>query len=181
LKTYLQISLSLFFVLFIISCTESKDTVETDKKEDKVPSNQNKDVISNIRKYWPEGTFVQYFDNEKYIYIERWVKNKNIYLMEGSYMQLKPFIDTLFRMWGKLILDSDDLIKMYYKTNLSSDEIEFVLSKNDERVFVFENPFRSFPSIMKYSFESDSSFEVLERGFLNGAEKETIYRVKLLK
>jgi hypothetical protein len=149
--------------------------------EDKAPADKNKDVVSNIRKYWPEGTFVQYFDNEKYIYIERWIKSKNIYHMEGSYMQLKPFIDTLFRMWGKLILDNNDLIKMYYKTNLSSDEVEFVLSKNEDRVFVFENPFRSFPSIMKYSFESDSSFEVLERGFLNGTEKETIYRVKLLK
>lgn len=155
--------------------------MEINKKEDTSPAGHDKDVINNIRKYWPEGTFVQYFDDEKFIYIERWIKNTNIYHMEGSYIQLKPFVDTLFRMWGKLILDNDDLIKMYYKTNVSSDEVEFVLSKNDERVFIFENPFRSFPSIMKYSFESDSSFEVLERGFLNGAEKETIYRVRLLK
>lgn len=181
MKTYLQIFPLFFFFLFIPFCSEPSDKIGTNKSENVTPSDKNNNILKNIQKYWPEGTFVQYFDNEKYIYIERWVKNKNIYHMEGSYMQLKPFIDTLFRMWGKLILDSDNLIKMYYKTNLSNDEIEFVLSKNDEHVFIFENPFRSFPSIMKYSFESDSSFEVLERGFLNGSEKETIYRVKLLR
>lgn len=100
--------------------------------------------------------------------------------MEGSYMQLKPFVDTLFRMWGNLILNNED-IKMFYKTSLSNDEIEFVLSKNDEMVFVFENPFRNFPSIMKYTFDTDSTYEVLERGFVNGTEKETIYHVKLLR
>jgi hypothetical protein len=83
-------------------------------------------------------------------------------------------------MWGKLVCENDN-VKLTYKTSSENNEIDFVLSKNDENVFVFENPFRSFPSILKYSFLSDSCYEVLERGFKEGREEEVLYSVKKLK
>ncbi|MCX8081137.1 MAG: hypothetical protein N3F09_07880 [Bacteroidia bacterium] len=163
----------------LISCSREVQQ-QNSTAEPTLNESPNQKIINNINKYWPEGTYVQYFDNEKYIYVERWIKNEKVYLMEGCYIQLQPFMDTLFRMWGKLYF-KDEIIKMIYSTSMNKNEIEFVLSKNQDNEFVFENPFQGFPSIMKYNFVTDSTYEVLERGFLNGVEKETLYKVKLLK
>jgi hypothetical protein len=153
---------------------------ETKEKKDSV-ANPLQRTLKNINKYWPEGTFIQYFKDNQCAYIEKWItSDKKTRVMQGLYIQLHPISDTLFQMWGKLVCENDN-VKLTYKTSLENNEIDFVLSKNDENVFVFENPFRTFPSIMKYSFLSDSCYEVLERGFKEGREEEVLYNVKKLK
>lgn len=62
---------------------------------------------------------------------------------------------------------------MFYdvKGQNENKETEFVLTNNTDNKFVFENPFRDFPSIMEYRLLGDTLIEVTERGFVNNKEK----------
>lgn len=171
-----------YCVFFLFSCGDPEKVPLAETKEMKDPlSDPLQKTVKNIHKYWPEGTFIQYFKDNHCAYIEKWIaSDKNTRVMHGVYIQLNPVTDTLFQIWGRLVCEKDN-VRLSYKTSSDEKEIDFVLSKNDENVFVFENPFRTFPSIMKYSFLSDTCFEVLERGFREGREEEVIYNVKKLK
>jgi hypothetical protein len=43
-------------------------------------------------------------------------------------------------------------------------------------MYVFENPFRDFPSIMQYKIMGDSVIEVIQRGFEKNKEKVVEYK-----
>jgi hypothetical protein len=57
-------------------------------------------------------------------------------------------------------------------------ELEFTLTKAEDNLYVFENPFRDFPSIMQYRLFGDTAIEVTERGFEHNKEQVWKYTVR---
>jgi hypothetical protein len=85
-------------------------------------------------------------------------------------------VDTLFSMSLRLVQENDKAI-MYYSVKNQDDnkELEFTLTKSEDNLYVFENPFRDFPSIMQYRIFGDTAIEVTERGFENNKEQVRKY------
>ena len=81
--------------------------------------------------------------------------------------------DTLFRQSMKLQQIQDDLFMFFNVKNQNDNkEVEFRLTKQDNKVFTFENSFRDYPSIVTYKILNDSTINVLMHGFKNGEEKK---------
>lgn len=81
------------------------------------------------------------------------------------------------------LVDENGQIKMYYNAvrQNAGKETEFTLTHHDHNKFVFENPFRSFPSVMSYELMGDSAIRIIERGFMQNAEKVEDFVVKKIR
>lgn len=127
---------------------------------------------------WFEGNFE--FSTEQGLYREFWKKNN-----EGEYIGKGYFLhksDTSFLMRMKLYKDKK-LTKMDYNVRGQNEgkDVEFVLTKHEKDLFVYENPFRGFPSIMQYKLLGDTAIMVTERGFEDNKDKTrefTMFRMK---
>jgi hypothetical protein len=90
-------------------------------------------------------------------------------------------VDTLFSLSVRLVYDKEKT-KMFYTVKNSKEvkdkELEFTLTKAEDNLYVFENPFRDFPSIMQYRLFGDTAIEVTERGFENNKEQVWKYTVR---
>jgi hypothetical protein len=76
----------------------------------------------------------------------------------------------------RLVQDNDKAVMFYsLKNQDDSKELEFTLTKSDNNLYVFENPFRDFPSIIQYRIFGDTLIEVIERGFENNKEQVRKY------
>ncbi|MCA6437505.1 MAG: hypothetical protein ACK5QC_16395 [Bacteroidota bacterium] len=141
----------------------------------------NKDSSNNQKEkpfFWIEGVF-KYTSNSGE-YTEIWRKiNENEYIGKGYFIHLK---DTAFLMNMALYKDKE-AIKMLYDVKGQNDgkKTEFLLTKQQNKAFTFENPFRDFPSVMRYSLEKDSIIDVFEWGFVNGKEKIREYSIKRIR
>jgi hypothetical protein len=79
----------------------------------------------------------------------------------------------------RLIHEAEKTTLFYdVKDQKENKETEFTLTKGENNIYVFENPFRDFPSIMQYKIIGDSVIEVTERGFENNKEKVVEYKAK---
>lgn len=157
--------LSLIFLLGIFSsCEFGKSEKENKSFNDNVVN----DVTDTNSFKWVEGVFE--FDSDNGIYTEKWKKVSNTEFTGIDYFLLKT--DTLFKMKMRLYKVDDDY-KMSYIVNGQNEgkESNFTLTSISGNEFVFENPFRTFPTIMKYKFSGDSVIEVSESGFENNKEK----------
>jgi hypothetical protein len=153
---------NMFFLGLFFSCEYGK--------ADKVGEIENKAIelkdSTNIK--WVEGVFE--FNGDNGIYREKWKKISNTEYLGFGYFFLKS--DTLFKMQMKLYKVDDDF-KMSYLVNGQNEgkESNFTLTSKSDNEFVFENPFRSFPTIIKYKFTGDSIIEIHESGFEDKKEK----------
>lgn len=127
---------------------------------------------------WFEGNFE--YVTEHGLYREFWKKkNENEYIGKGYFLNKN---DTSFLMRMRLFKE-DGTIKMDYnvKGQNSGKDVQFALTKQDKNLYVFENPFRGFPSIMQYKLLGDTAINIVERGFENNKDKVqdfTIYKIK---
>jgi hypothetical protein len=58
------------------------------------------------------------------------------------------------------------------KNQNDNKDVEFRLTKQDNQTYTFENPFRDYPSIVTYKILTDTTINVVMRGFKNGKEKK---------
>ncbi|MBS1637329.1 MAG: hypothetical protein JST26_15520 [Bacteroidetes bacterium] len=113
---------------------------------------------------WPTGKYL-FYDDEA-IYTEVWHQLENgDYIGNGYYLSNED-CDTLFSMNMRLRKEKDKTLMSYMvKGQNDNKETEFTLTNNDKNVYIFENPFRSFPSIMKYEIHGDTAMTIEQRGF----------------
>ncbi|MGZ3884413.1 MAG: hypothetical protein ACXVPQ_04260 [Bacteroidia bacterium] len=126
---------------------------------------------------WPEGKYL--YVNGGGMYFEEWAKgDSGIYKGTGFFIN-QASNDTLFSTTMRLQRKKEKTTLFYVvKGQSDNKDVEFMLTKEDGNVFVFENPFRDFPSIMQYKILGDTAIEVTERGFVNNHENVKVYTVK---
>ncbi|MFN8115788.1 MAG: hypothetical protein U0W65_06710 [Bacteroidia bacterium] len=78
----------------------------------------------------------------------------------------------MFRQRMKLLMQQDGVF-MYFNVKNQNDnkDVEFRLTKQENKIYTFENPFRDYPSIVTYKILSDTSVNVVMSGFKNGEAK----------
>ena len=125
---------------------------------------------------WIQGKYIVVNDQSGFYY-EEWIKlNNNNYTGTG-YFLTRDCVDTIFSLKMRLMHEVDKTTLFYdVKDKKESKEAEFTLTKGEINIYVFENPFRDFPSIMQYKIIGDSVIEVTERGFEKNKEKVVEYR-----
>jgi hypothetical protein len=106
-------------------------------------------------------------------YFENWEKIDSVTHFGFGYFMDSENTDTLFRQRMKLQQRPNGVF-MYFNVKNQNDnkEVEFRLTKQENKVFTFENPFRDYPSIVIYKILSDTSVNVVMNGFKNGKEKK---------
>ena len=150
---------------FIYSCRNSSSALET-------TGETAKDSVFK----WIEGKYIV-ISEESGLYNEEWIKTDNNNYKGIGLCLTRDCIDTIFSMKMRLIHSKGKTTLFYdVKGQNENKETEFTLTKSENGVYVFENPFRDFPSIMQYKLIGDSVIEVTERGFKNNKEKIIEYR-----
>lgn len=153
-------------VLFFISC--SGPGTETD----------NLGSADSTAYYfkWIEGKYIVVHDLSGFYY-EEWTKVDNNNYTGTGFFLTRDCIDTILSMKMRLMHEKDKTTLFYdVKDSTKNKETEFTLTKGENNIYVFENPFRDFPSIMQYKIIGDSVIEVTERGFAQNKEKVVEYR-----
>lgn len=142
----------------MISCSEIK--VESEKTDTKTPP-----IKWIIGDYKLKSDYGNYFENWK-------MQDSLTYSGFGYFLDVDNQ-DTLFRQSMKLKQELETIF-MYFNVKNQNDnkDVEFRLTKQEGRVFTFENPFRDYPSIVTYKILSDTSINVVMYGFKNGKEKK---------
>ncbi len=156
------------FVFIFYACSDR----ENQKIEGNIINKIDSSAITTLK--WIEGSFE--YSNAKGIYKETWKKINNAEYKGFGCFCIKA--DTVFMMNMRLY-KVENTIKMSYKVNRQNEnkDIDFILSKQLNNVYVFENPFRDFPSIMQYKFLGDSAIEVKESGFEDNKAKVVEFTV----
>lgn len=163
---------SLFYLagyFMFCSCSENIPSEENNQKQDGDSS-----LLRVIERVWPKGVFE--FRSERGVYTELWSYSNGHLGGRGYFVSGK---DTLFKMNMRMLEDRGG-VKMYYDVMRQNGgkETEFTLSSHTDKQFVFENPFRDFPSLMSYELEGDSAIRVTEYGIKDGEEQKQVFRIK---
>jgi len=125
---------------------------------------------------WIEGKYVVVNDQAGF-YSEEWTKTDNNNYTGTGYFLTRDCVDTLLHIKMRLMHEKDKTTLFYdVKDQVKNKETEFTLTKGENNMYVFENPFRDFPSIMQYKIIGDSVIEVTQRGFYANKEKVIDYR-----
>ena len=106
-------------------------------------------------------------------YTEKWKQEDSCtYFGFGCFLDNENH-DTLFRQRMKL-QQTPEGVFMYFNVKNQNDnkDVEFRLTKQERKLFTFENPFRDYPSIITYKILSDTIVNVVMFGFKNGKEKK---------
>ena len=160
------------FVLIFHSCSQGE------KKDLESNTVSKVDTALSTELKWIEGSFE--YSNSTGIYNENWKKiTKNEFEGIGYFC---ANTDTLFMMHMRLY-KIENTVKMNYRVNHQNENkaIDFILSKQLNNVYIFENPFKNFPSIMQYKIMGDTIIEVKESGFENDKAKVVQYTVTKVK
>lgn len=157
METFKNIFYYSISVIFTISCSneQKKATLVTEKA---------KPIEWLASNYFLKGAYGNYYEN--------WKKQDSVtYYGLGYFMDVENE-DTLFRQKMKWIQDPDGIF-MYFNVKNQNDnkDVEFRLTKHENNLFTFENPFRDYPSIITYKILSDTSVNVVMHGFEKGKEK----------
>lgn len=120
---------------------------------------------------WVTGNYT--LKSEYGNYYENWKKIDSItYYGLGYYMDVEN-MDTLFRQRMRLQQTPEGVFMQFNVKNQNDNkDVEFRLTKQDNKTFTFENAFRDYPSIVTYKLLTDSTINVVMHGFKNGKEKK---------
>ncbi len=125
---------------------------------------------------WIEGKYIVVHDLSGFYY-EEWFKADNNNYKGTGYFLTRDCVDTILSIKMRLMHEKEKTTLFYdVKGSAESKETEFTLTKGENNIYVFENPFRDFPSIMQYKIIGDSVIEVTERGFEKNKEKVVEYK-----
>lgn len=157
MKTFKYILYYSILGIFVISCSDEKGG-----KEHIVGQPVPLKWISG--NYFLKGSMGNYYEN--------WEKQDSVTYHGLGYFLDTENEDTLFRQRMKL-LQTPEGIFMYFNVKNQNDnkDVEFRLTKQENNVYTFENPFRDYPSIITYKILSDTSINVIMNGFMKGKEK----------
>jgi len=155
---------------FLIACEERQE-----KQLARAVDESLKDGKKITKIEWIEGNYEN--QSNSGVYREYWKKNK-----EGEYIGRGYFLhkgDTSFLIRMKLFIE-DGVVKMDYNVKGQNEgkDVQFALTKHEDNLYVFENPFRDFPSILQYKFMGDTAINIVERGFENNETKEQDFIIK---
>ncbi len=158
MKTYLYIFNCLIVFIFSASCSDENQEVK-----------KNSNMTSLIN--WISGNYRLKSDYGNYF--ETWEKIDSVTYYGFGYFMDTENTDTLFRQRMRLHQTPEGVF-MYFNVKNQNDnkDVEFRLTKQENRVFTFENPFRDYPSIVSYKILSDSTVNVVMNGFKNGQVKK---------
>jgi hypothetical protein len=127
---------------------------------------------------WIQGKYIYVHDQSGYYYEEWFKTDDNNYQGEG-YFLTRDCVDTIFSMKMRLMHDKEKTTLFFdIKDKVKNKETEFTLTKGENNVYVFENPFRDFPSILQYKISGDTAIDIMQRGFVKNKEKVIEYRAK---
>jgi hypothetical protein len=127
---------------------------------------------------WIEGKFI-YVDDHSGYYYEEWQKVDENNYSGAAYFLTRDCVDTIFSLKMQLLHEAERTTLLFdVKDQAKTKESEFTLSKGENNLFVFENPFRDFPSILQYRLYGDTMIDVVQRGFSNNKEKVLEYKAK---
>ena len=158
--------ISIFLCFLICSCGGSQKGSEESKLADSLATGFN----------WIQGKYVVVNDQSGF-YFEEWTKVDNNNYNGTGYFLTRDCIDTLLNIKMRLMHEKEKTTLFYdVKDQNKNKETEFTLTKGENNMYVFENPFRDFPSIMQYKIIGDSVIEVTQRGFYANKEKVIDYR-----
>lgn len=157
MKTQINIFNCLVITFFLLGCSEQGH--ETNK------------AVSKPLLEWITGDY--YFKSNYGDYFESWKKTDHDTYIGLGYFLDKENRDTLFRQRMKLLIQQDGVF-MYFNVKNQNDnkDVEFRLTKQENKIYTFENPFRDYPSIVTYKILSDTSVNVVMFGFKNGEAKK---------
>lgn len=162
-----QLYIFIFFCGLFLACGPPKEGSET------ITSTETKSKDSF---HWPTGKYI-YVTNEG-MFFEEWVKIDSLTFKGSNFFISKAKNDTLFSMTMKLVRGKEKT-NMYFKLKGATNaDSEFTLTKEDGNLYVFENPFHDYTSIMQYKILGDTAIEVTERGFVKNKEREERYTMK---
>lgn len=127
---------------------------------------------------WIEGKFIYTHEQSGYYY-EEWRKVDDNNYAGNAYFLTRDCIDTIISVKMQLIHEKEKTTLLFdMKNQANTKEAEFTLTKGENNLYVFENPFRDFPSILQYKFYGDTMIDVVQRGFANNKERVIEYRVR---
>jgi hypothetical protein len=127
---------------------------------------------------WIEGKFIFVHEGSGYYY-EEWHKINDDNYEGAAFFLTRDCVDTIFSMKMQLRHEKEKTTLLFdVKDQARNKETEFTLTKGENNLYVFENPFRDFPSILQYRFYGDTMVDVVQRGFANNKEKVIEYKTK---
>jgi len=120
---------------------------------------------------WITGNY--FFKSSYGNYYENWEKADSVTYYGLGYFMDSENEDTLFRQRMKLLQTRKGIFMFYDVKNQNDNKtVEFKLTKQENKVFTFENAFRDYPSVVTYKMLSDTTVNVIMFGFKNGKEKK---------
>ncbi len=145
-------------IVFFTACSEEKNALDNS-------------IGKSASLKWVTGNYT--LKSEYGNYFENWKKLDSTTYYGFGYFMDADNEDTLFRQRMKLQQTQEGLF-MYFNVKNQNDnkDVEFRLTKQDNKVFTFENPFRDYPSIVTYKILTDTTINVVMHGFKNGKEKK---------
>jgi hypothetical protein len=164
------------FIHFIIILCLFSSCSDNRTEEKTAPETSKPLTILN----WPVGKYIH--ETPEGITIEEWVRVDSFNIKGTNITIKKETKDTVFRMELSMNRTKDKTTMCYFIKGLSKGKgTEFTLTKDDGNLFVFENPFHDFASIMQYRVMGDTAIEITERGFMDNKEREERYLMKKIK
>jgi hypothetical protein len=165
-----------YLVVFVVTMTACGDRQGKQMSRSVDQSLSDGEKITQVD--WIEGLYE--YATRAGTYTETWKKTPDAeYIGHGWFLRKG---DTLFSMKMRLYV-KEGMIKMDYNVKGQNEgrDVEFALTKKEPQLYVFENPFRGFPSIMQYKFMGDTAIHVIERGFENNEAKEQDFVLKRIR
>ncbi len=150
------------FITLLFSCTNNAN------KTDETSTTENIKAETPLK--WPTGKYIYVTDQG--MFLEEWARVDSFTFKGSNFLIDKKTNDTTFSMSIRLIKQKDKTTMFYFIKGLSKgDGTEFTLTKEDGDLYVFENPFHDFNSIIQYRIMGDTAIEVTERGFVENQER----------
>ena len=144
-------------MVFISSCSPEPNT--TSKINQHIPAIK-----------WITGNYT--FNSNYGHYYENWQKTDSLTYTGLGYFMDSTNVDTLFKQRMKLHQTGEAVFMEFNVKNQNDNKnVEFKLTKQENKVFTFENAFRDYPSIVTYKMLTDTTVNVLMHGFKNGEER----------
>lgn len=158
MKTIKHILNCFAIIIIVESCSDDQNTANN--FSEKTPS-----LYWVTGHYYLKGAYGNYFEN--------WEKGDSVTYYGLGYFMDADNEDTLFRQRMKLHQTPKGIFMFYDVKNQNDNKIvEFKLTKQENKVFTFENAFRDYPSLVTYKILSDTTINVVMTGFKDGKEKK---------
>lgn len=153
--------LFIFLLAVTTSCSQKQNTTNT---------------IGIENFFWLQGDWE--FKSENGIYYEKWQNTPSNFIAGKGYF-ISEKNDTLYSQKMKVIKEDDNIFLVLNAKNFNEDrdvKYKFIntYAGND---FFFENLFKDYPHIIKYSVLNDSTCTVLMQGNYNGKTKTESFQL----